>query len=393
MHQRRSQAQYTYSLPSFDSNPNVGRFDLLGDLYNPGDLAAIRYADPVVAPLLNFVRKHLENLVWSVEPCEDTPEAIGAAEITNKFLTQVKFPFYAAQVWDLVHTFGFLYVERIWCRDEMSPLGFTAKTTPLFPPTISRIVVTPDGLRAARLEQSVDSGIQTFSGEEVLHYVSNKDIAGNLTGISGLRPLLFPFRASQVDNKVYLDARTRAAGLLLVKMLNDMDRGSREFEELRASLARVVAGESGYLILPPEVEAEMVGNDGARPPDGALENWRYYDSLKRAALGMYLENLGLNGSGSNRALGEVLADADNDRWQSQMRSLEVLLTEQGLLPEFYELTGIREDIRPHVAIRREDEIADIDDVLKRLNELADLQEHIDNAEYERLKREILQGRT
>lgn len=388
---RKTQAQNTFVLPQFDPNPiGVGTTELLGRLYAPGDFAQIRYADPVVAPLLNFIRKHLEAVVWSVEPVENTYEAIGAADITNAFLRSVEWNEFAALVYDMVHTFGHLYVERVWCKDPNSEIGISAKLTPLFPPTVSRIQTTPCGLRTKILEQTVDVGVQTFQGEELLHYVSNTDVAGNLTGISGLRPLVFPHRASQIDQKVYLDARTRSAGTIVINLMSGLERGSQEFGELQDALDSVVSGESGYLVLPADVEAKMLSNNN--PPDGALENWKYYDSIKRAALGHYLENLGLNGTGSNRALGEVLSDADNHRWQAQLAFLEKILTHQGLLPEFYNLVGIPKNLQPVVTIKREDEITDLDEVLRRLGDLVEIKDELDNVEFELLKREILNGR-
>jgi hypothetical protein len=387
---RKTQAQTTWTLPSYEANPNVSTFETVGTLYSGGDFQALRHTDPVVAPILNFIRKHLENLVWEVQESDSSYEAIAAAELTELFLRSIQFPRFAAQVWDLVHTFGYLYCERIFCEDPEQPLGFTAKLTPLFPPTVSRITTTPDGLRTSRVEQTVDVGIQTFEGHELIHYLANTDIPGNLTGISGLRPLVFPHRASQIDSKVYLDARTRSAGTIVLTLMDGVERGSEEYNALLDSLDSVVSGESGYLLLPHGVESQMLTNNN--PPDGALENWKYYDAIKRAALGTYLENLGLNGAGSNRALGEVLADADNDRWQAQLKSLENLMNEQGVLPEFWDLVDVPLNVRPFVTIKREDEVMDIDDVLTRLNKLADLEDFLDPVESERLKREILEGR-
>jgi hypothetical protein len=389
----RSVAQTTWTFPAFDSNPSaMGVSRTLGYLNSPGLYASLRYSDPVVSPILRTMRGHIENLKWQVLPSGDSDEHAAAAALLEQALLSDNWGSHAAQTWDLITTYGHAIYECITYEDPNSTFGVRNLLTPIPSFTINRFVKDNSGLDWIQLYQQTADGYQVeFSREECFHYLSDRDIPGNFAGNSMLRPLALPYTAAEIDLKVYLDARVRSRGLYVAKPNDSLQRAPEEWNEVIHTLNAIGQSDSSYVTLPEWIDLELLSS--ANPPDSALQNWQYYDALRRAALGSFLENLGLNGSGSNRALGEVLADRDNEVWQSNLRQLERQLASGGLIDKWCEILGIDDVIKPTVEVKREDEVPELDNVLDRLERLMKVSEDLDDDEFNALKKEILNGRT
>jgi len=366
MQKVKSQAQYSFTLPSWDANPQAAStLRLVGSLYSPGALAQIRYTDPVVAPVMDALRSHVGNLVWTSAPADESPESRAAKMIVDDILASIGWREHVEQVWDYTATFGFLFYEFSSWQDDRKPYGYGSRAILLHPSTISRITSDEPRLHIQTVEQQVDAARAVFQNFEILHYRRDDDVPGNFLGRSLLRPLLLPFTASEIDLKCYLDARQRAKGVYHAKPNDSTQRSPQEWDQVEDSLDTLVSSDTGWITTPEWIDLQVLA--AANPPDAALGNWQYFDALKRSALGHFLENLGLSGSGSNRALGEVLSDADNERWQAQIVEIErIINAPHSLIHRICTDFEIPEHNRPLLEVVREESVPTLDETLDRL---------------------------
>lgn len=388
-----SATQNSWRQPSFDANPSVGSHRSIGSVDNPGLYARIRYTCPVTRPLMDAYAEHVLNLTWVAEPQDEgDPEAEMAAAVVQEILdsTVARFSEHVSLMADSVKTYGHYVCEVLEQPTDELAAGFFYDITTIPAFSIDSWDPTQTGLSWRTLTQRTTRSMTKFTPEEVLHYISDESIPGNFLGNSALRALVLPFTASEIDIKTYLDQRLGASGTWVLRPVDGEAKGVEEWAETLQVMRAASEGKSRVIALPEWVEAKW--EQGASPQP-ALENWQYYDSLKRAALGELTQNLGLAGSGSNRALGEVLLDVDADSWQAEIRRLERLLNSpRSIVHRYIQALEIPKDKAPRIKARYEKALLPIEDVLERLKALSDIEEFLDEAEFKQLKTEILSGR-
>lgn len=384
-----SQAQFSWTRPSWDANADVTTSDLIGYHFSPGELAQIRYTDPVVAPIMRSLRSSVQAFEWRVRAAEDTPEGRAASDVIQAALKSIPhFNIHLATVWDYVSWAGFVPFEVLRVPAN-TPLGYRWYPTLIHPTTVDRLETDSSGTVPTTLTQVTERGSTAFSPSEYVWYV-NSEVPGNFFGESALRPLLVVKRASEIDLKTYIDNRLKARGIYTVQTVGEPDdKGQQEYFSLLRQLNAAIAGQAGYVGVPAWLQLDILSSPN--PPDKTLDVWQYFDALKRAALGHFLENLGLSGSGSNRALGEVLQEQDRERWYAEVARFEHMLNTTGLLPALCDTYRIPHHLRPELYVHREEETLDIDVAFERLARLQDLRASgaVDDEEFAEFKARIM----
>lgn len=387
----KSAAQLSYMMPSWDANSDVSIDDLIGTNYAPGELAQLRYNDYVVQPIFQAVRRHMQGLVWRVHPADDSRAGIAAAKVIENALLNLDggWPAWVARVHDSLAWAGHACYECIRVEDPDSPLGYSWKLTWIFPTTIQRLHTDQSGTRLQSVTQQTDRGMATFEANEFVWY-RNTDIPGNFMGESMLRPLLVIKRAAEADLKTYIHNRLQSRGLYKVQTTGEPgSKGKEEFKRTVRTLNDAISGKAGWFIVPQWMDVTPLPSLNA--PEKIVDVWQYYDAIRRGALGHYVENMGLTGSGSNRALAEVLEVADEERWEATLSELETFANSQGLLPFLRDHYEIPDSLAPRVTIYQEPNPVDLDEALARIEKLHTLYEQgaISAQEFASMKSETL----
>ena len=317
------------SVGSWDPNPEFTPDQLYGVRDKVGLLERTRKTHPILAPALDSRAEFIVALDYRIVPRRDTPEAAAAAVGVARALAACEthdLPSLIAAVYESLMTFG----HSVVAVDNTAALRLT--------------VVHPSMIQRFDVEQpagSVLTGVQIYDLAQPLDpkatgVVSRSSWVGQFRGDSVLRPMLATQAVEEKLIQGVLRALAASTGVPVAKIGGGVGPISAdEAEEVDELLTLLVTGDSGIARVRDRHEIEWIASPGqALTQFGPVMT--LFDARTRAAVGASLANLGITKAG-NRALGEVVSDADETQLRRHLEATLRLIS--GTVPQVSSLMG------------------------------------------------------
>jgi hypothetical protein len=338
----RSQAQNVWSRPHYDVSYGIG--ELVGDLTNSGYLAQLRHTSPVVKSHSDALVAHFANSQWRLKMNKGSELGEPVAHLFRSYLAGIQLGFgiwtrlgwtnFVADYFDRMWTFGSAYYHRAWHHDEEQ--GYRLVLTPINHELITRFALSECRTKVDYITVQGESSYTTISGSDLLIFVDSTR-PGDFYGSSPLRCLIGTFWQQRHDQKMFASNLSLARPVQVLKTIDAIDESDDSHHALVQAASDLASGDSDTLVLDHNSEFTKVGAANSNI-QGVVDRWKYHDTIIREALGSLVSNLGLSGTGSNRALGEVLKVEDEDRWQATVaRYVDLMAPLFDLFLERYEL--------------------------------------------------------
>lgn len=386
----RTNARDTYSRPT--SEPVLATFETLGINGKAGYFQKMRRTDAIIAPLMTGLVDHFSKIRWAVKPSGTTEQALDEALLWAAALSEVScgvegtfregWNEFATEWFDRLLTFGCAYYQKQWKQTES---GLSVHLLPIEPETINTILTDSTHTKLVHIQQVSETNYSVVPADETAYFVWSNTV-GDFLGWSHLRPLVGPYLARELDIKTNLLTQNTARSFLVVRSNSPQDDSGTDWQFANETAAQVASGTTPVLLEPAHYSMRFESGKNENSA-GAVERWQYYDAIIRAGLNALVENLGLSGSGSNRALAQVLEEVDESKWQASVEGFAQRLNTNALFSEWQAHLGLQ--TQPQIVPHFEARSLDISQQLDELRKLAEVQAVLTPEEFQAAKDKIL----
>lgn len=326
---------------------------IISDDYNPnlqGSNAIkvydeMRKSDGTVRAAMLVTSLPIRRAKWFVNPVSQEQQDIDVAEFVKHSLFE-----WIDSSWDdivrqalLMLPFGVMVFEKVYGLKTFDNKSYVtiSKLAPRLPKSIQQWELSDGTFGIQQVMQK--GGLAEIPGSKLLIFVNERE-GDNWWGTSMLRAA---YRHWYHKDKFYkIDAiafERQGLGVPLIKM----PKGYTVSDEQKAitAAANLRAAESGYLILPPDYEAEFMnmGSSSTRDPQNSINH--HNKEILQSVLAQFLELGQTSSGGGSRALSEDQSDLFLKAMESIATNI-ISVINKDLIPELVDMNFDNIEIYP-----------------------------------------------
>lgn len=317
---------------------------VIADDYNPnlqGNNAIkvydeMRKSDGTVRAAMLVTSLPIRRAKWFVNPVSEEQTDVDVAELVKHALFE-----WIDSSWDdivrqalLMLPFGVMVFEKVYGVKEFDGKSYVtvSKLAPRLPKSIQQWELSDGTFGIQQVMQK--GGLAEIPGSKLLIFVNEKE-GDNWWGTSFLRAA---YRHWYHKDKFYkIDAiafERQGLGVPMIKM----PKGYTVSDEQKAitAAANLRAAETGYIILPPEYEAEFMnmGASSTRDPQNSINH--HNKEILQSVLAQFLELGQTSSGGGSRALSEDQSDLFLKAMESIATNI-ISVINKDLIPELVDM--------------------------------------------------------